>query len=66
VERLVRTRIGKLRDDRMPLGACRRLTKLEIGSLTGTSKKSAKPASSKPSSKRPRRVVKKATRPQQA
>jgi len=58
---LVRTRIGKLRDDRMPLGACRRLTKLEIGSLTGTSKKSAKPAS-----KQPRRVVKKAVRPPKA
>ena len=66
VERLVRTRIGKLRDDRMPLGACRRLTKLEIGSLTGTSKKSAKPASRKPASKQPRRVVKKAVRPPKA
>ena len=66
VERLVRTRIGKLRDDRMPLGACRRLTKLEIASLTGNSKKSAKPATGKPVSKPPRRVLKKAPKPAKA
>ena len=43
VEKLVRTRIGKLTDPKMPLGTCRRLSKWEIESLTAqaTPKKKA-------------------------
>lgn len=45
VERLVRTRIGRLVDPKMPLGTYRRLTKQEVASLSEKSTSSRKPAS---------------------
>jgi len=54
VERLVRTRIGRLIDPKMPLGTYRRLTKQEVASLSEKTNSPRKPASpAKPRARRP-------------
>lgn len=54
VERLVRTRIGRLIDPKMPLGTYRRLTKQEVAFLSEKSTSPRKPATQ--AKKRPRRA----------